>query len=1232
MSGLSRHLPQDRVRALANGTNLRSRTRGTVLFADISGFTSLTEMLYNTLGARRGAEELTNHLDTVFDALIAEVERYGGSVIGFAGDAITCWFDAVDGVHAHRAAACAFALQKAMLTFSAILLANGATAAMGLKVALASGGARRFVVGDPRVRYIDTLAGDTVARSAEGEQLADEGDVVADDATVSACHNLLTVRQWRAAPNGSDRFAVVVAADESYESYSSPSPRLLPGREDNPIVEAQIRDWVIKSLLDRTQSFPTEFRPCAALFVRFQGIDYESDDAESQLDAFVRLIQRLTSRYDGALLQLAIGDKGSYAYVNLGALSAHEDDARRTVKLALVLRDEAASLDFLDPVQIGVAAGTMCVGAYGAKTRRTFDALGDDVNLSARLMQSAAPGEILVSQRVQKTTGNAFDFEPRLPLQTKGEEGQAEPTPVFAVTRERQQQPVRLQEPSYALPIVGRHAELQTIGDKLDIVLTGRAQVIGIVAGAGLGKSRLAAEAIRVANGLGFACFGGACQSDAVNTAYQAWKTVWQAFFGIDPGAGPDEKLRQVQGQIQRRAPKRLQALPLLGILLNLDIPDNDFTRSLTPEYRQSVLHSMLEECLRAAAEDEPLLIVLEDLHWIDALSHELLETLARSLVNSPVCFVLAYRPPQLARLTVPRIESLHYFTEIELHELGSAEAELAIRARLRKLYPAHSGEAPARLIEKLTARSQGNPFYLEELINYLHDQKVDPHDAHALDNIELPDSLHSLVLSRIDQLGEREKTTLRAASIIGRLFRVNWLIGYYAGLGDLATVRSHLDQLHEFDLTLLDMPEPDLTYLFKHVITHEVTYESLAFATRAWLHERLARFLEAQVAAGKTSETAVLDALVYHYTHSENQDKQRLYLQRASAAALLVSAFDAALDYLTHLLELTPTSDPDRSALERQVGDVHYRLGDYVAAHAALEQALAVATTVADRAASHTLMAEVTSQKGDFSTARTILLDAVPLARASEDMHVLCRALYTLGNVNWRLGNMDNANRALEESLALAQAIGDVTRELAARNGLGVVCMHTDGDRSERILTEVLRRAHAVGSRERIMTSLANLGVLADERAHDEAARGFHQQALALARELGAQYNIAHYLSNLAGSEIALGDIPNAKAHNLEALTLAHRLGTQYVMVQSLCNTVEIAYGEGRRVWALALVGLMRRQPAWSSEDSHWIDLMLTQWTLDPAEAEAGMAVGDALDWDTSIQDLLKGRGRDPV
>lgn len=1218
------YIPQDRMRAITLGVALPDRTTGSALFADISGFTAFTEGLRNTLGPRRGAEELTRRIEAVYSELITQIELFGGSVIDFAGDSMLCWFDdlstkgMVSEAAAQRAVACGQALQQAMRSFASIVLPDQSTTALTLKVAIASGPARRFVVGDGNIQRLDTLAGATVARTAAGEHLANKGDVLVDEKTASLLGDSLSVKEWRVGEGGA-RFAVIEKL-----SVTGELPPVQVLDVQSPIIDFSIlRPFIHRAVYDREQSgqaaFLTEFRPCVAMFVRFSGIDFDQDSAGPQLDAFICQAQAIVAGHGGTFLQLTIGDKGSYAYINFGALSTHENDARRAVTSALELM-ESSTLR----LQMGITQGPMRVGTYGGKTRKTFGALGDDVNLAARLMATASAGDILLSSHVHKAVGPYFVFEPRPPVALKGK---AEAVPVFAVTGRSQRRAVRLQEPSYSLPMVGRTQELQLINDKLALAAKGHGQVIGIVAEAGLGKSRLVAEVIRSARRKGFVGYGGACQSDGIHTPYLAWKSIWQAFFDVDPYAPLKKQLRNLEAELEDRVPERIQAMPLLGILLTLDIPENDLTKNLEPEHRHSALRALLEDCLRAAAGDEPLLIVVEDLHWVDALSHSLLEELARGLSDSRICFVLAYRPPQLQRLQAPRLEALPQFTKVELHELTRAEAGQAIHAKLAQLYPARSGAVPTALVEKLMSRAQGNPFYLEELLNYLRDRGLDPRDPQALEQIELPDSLHTLILTRIDQLSEQEKTTLRVASVIGRLFRAAWLTGYYPELGSFPQVKADLDELAELDITPLDSPEPELAYLFKHIVTHEVTYESLSFATRAKLHEQLARYLEEKAGVMPSGVSSLLDTIVFHYGRSENTAKKREYYRKAAEAAYSVSAFVTAVEYSTRLLELTADDDPARSALALGLAEMHLRLGDYPAARAAAQQAEAAAQNDADRASTLAFLGTLLSSRlGDFHEAQRILEQAVPLARGCNDPLTLCRALHALGANLFDLGRLDECRIALNESLSLARGLGDETRELLALNRLGVLAqIQGEVEEAERLFQEMHKRAVASGNREREAVALGNLGVVAHDRKEYAVEQAYNQQALALKREIGAQDLIATTLLNMAETNIVLGELPAARAQLRDGLSLALRLGYLRMVLLGIMTFSYLAYAEGQTEWALALLGLARQHPAWGYEHQHGMDTMLAAWALDPSVVEAGLTKGAGLDWDETIRELLE-------
>ncbi|MBK7976382.1 MAG: AAA family ATPase [Deltaproteobacteria bacterium] len=1213
---LAAYLPKDRLRALARGEPIPRRATGSALLADLSGFGELTEALTRARGARRGIEELTREVNALYEALITEVERFGGSVIDFAGDAITCWFD---GGHdaSLRAVTAAFAMQSAMQRFPRV----------ALKIAVTSGPAQRFVVGDPSVQCWDTLAGHTISRLATAERLAGPAEIVADQATHRAvCES---VRATPRCTEPREPFSVLESLMHPAPAVPEPVPAPMPAAHD-------LRPWINPAIFLREQgghgAFLTELRPTTPLFLRFDGIDFEAEPAAEQLDTFIRRVQAVIRDYDGTLLQLTIGDKGSYLYAAFGAPVAHEDDPRRAVKAALELRRVAESLPFLKPVQVGITCGTMRTGAYGGSTRRAYGVLGDEVNLAARLMTHAAPGQILVSQRVHEAIAATFACESLAPARIKG---RADLLPIFAVHRAHAARVSHLHEPAYALPMVGRTRELQTIGERLERALEGKGQVVAVRADAGMGKSRLVAEVVRSARERGFVGYAGAAQADGVQSPYLAWKPIASALFEVDPAATASDSLSSVERVVRRLAPSRVQALPLLVPLLPFEIADNDYTRGLEPLNRQGVLRALLEECFRTAAREAPVLIVLEDLHWLDGGSRTLLEDLAQGLADSRVCFFLAHRP-EVHGVAAPgsessmRLERMASYTLLELPELTPAEAAEVLRGKLARLYPARDAAPSPGWIERLTTQAQGNPFYLEELLNYVHDHGLDPFDPADLGALELPDSLHTLILSRIDRLNEREQIILRVASVIGRSFRAAWLTDYFPEGGDVVTVEAALDRLADLDITPIDPAVIERAHLFKHVITHQATYESLPFATRADLHERFGAYLERQIAAGTFHEAAFLDTLVFHYGRAENAAKEREYLSKATSVALRTSTFTTARTYLVRLLEQTPAADPRRTALLLDLGELLATTGDFPGALTLFEEARDLARTDAERARAFWMLAYVRRETGLMQQAYELYAAAVRFARASGDEAIVAHALSSAGVCSSKLGKLDEAQAFQEESLALARKLGDPALELNALQRAGCILVaRSELDQGEAIFLEAKALAEASGERQSLMMALNNLGWVTDNKLEHARSREYGRQALALAYELGSQLSIALYLINQAGDELMDGDLTSARSHAREGCGLALRLGAMGRVMLALRSFSLILYAEGQSERALEVIGLARAHPAWTHDDQRNVDGWLEDWAVDPATAAAAYARGAALDWDTTIRELL---GEEPA
>jgi adenylate cyclase len=1132
----------------------------------------------------------------------SEVERYGGSVTGFAGDAITCWFDEVDGSAPPRAVACAVALQIAMQAFAEISLPEGDVGRLTIKIGLATGEVRRLVVGDETHYWLDVLTGETVNRAAVAEQLAAGPEILLDEATVTALGDAITLTEWRTSEETGQRFGVL----GHFTAVVKPdSPLPLPELD-----EEVTRLWLDPLVYEQEKTghvlLQTDFRPCVALFVRFTGIDYEADTAADQLNQFIRPLQAILARYEGTLIDLTFGDKGSYAYINFGALSIHEDDARRAVKTALRLREVAQTLPFLEPLQIGITSGVMRAGAYGGSTRRHYGALADEVNVAARLMSTAVGGKILLSEAVYHATQNKFNFTPHPSLSLKGKK---EPIRAYLLTTSRAMHPLPLHEPSYTLPMVGRQAELATIAEKLDLAARGASQIVSLVGEAGLGKSRLAAEGVRLAHGRGFTNYGGACQADGLNTPYLVWKQIWSSFFGLDPQQAPTVQINHLRQQVHRSAPERVEALPLLGRLLDLPLPENSFTQGLEPKNRQTALHALLEDCLKQACTSSPLFILIEDLHWIDALSHDLLVDLAQSCATFPIFFLLVYRPTELSRLQAPRVEARPNFTPLPLAALNETEARQMIQAKLTQLYPARGRNVSPSLVQKLLTRAEGNPFYLEELLNYLHGRGLDPRQETSWET-DLPDSLHALILSRLDQLQPSQKRTMRVASIIGRLFPVSWLIGYYPTLGDLPQVQADLAVLHDLDLTLLDSAEPELAYLFKHIITHEVTYESLPYATRARLHEQLAVYLE--------EINAPLDSIAHHYGQSDNRAKQITYFRRAGEAAQKSYANEAALAYYDQLLPLVQNS-PAEAEVRLKQGVIMELLGRWQEAEQAYQTALALSSPTQEAAACLALgrlyrfrgafdealvwlaRAEehgrvhqiallpilletgfVLVRKRQLAEARVPLQEGLLLARQAADFANTALALNNLGNVALAEGDYEEAKKQYEESLALRRQLGDRMGMADSLNNLGLVAMaQQDLALAQTVFEESLQFTHEIGYKHGLAAILGNLGVVAVQYGDYDKAQQRLEATLILARELGDLLYCSVVLNELARLRFWKGDIATAEAYYAEMLIVSQQIKDQPQIAAAEYGLGMVALRQERLAEArpLLVASLQKRQ-----------------------------------------------------
>ena len=1214
----------DRRQAIVNGASLPNRTTGAALFADISGFTPLTEALIRAYGPGRGAEELTRQLNLIYDALVTEVHRFGGSVLAFSGDAITCWLDGDDGL---RATACGLAMQQAMGQFAAITTPAGDVIPLAMKVAAATGPVRRFMLGDPKIQYIDAMAGDTLNRMAEAEHQAEKGEVVVGLDIIARIGEQLDIVAWRGS-DPANQFGVVGGLKSSEVTHTSLAWSPLTAEA---FVEEQIRPWVLPPIYERLQTeqgqFLAELRPAVVLFLFFSGIDYDNDDAAGEkLDAYVRWVQAVLARYDGYIFQLTIGDKGSYLYTAYGAPTAHEDDAIRAVSTALALQALPPELSFIETVRIGISQGQMYTGAYGGSKRRTYGLLGDDVNLAARLMQAAEPGQTLVSEAARRDTGDLFSWEELPPFKVKGKTNLIT---AFRPTGQAIRATMNLHGATYALPMVGRRQELALIEEKLEQTLAGQGQLITITGEAGMGKSRLVAELIHQAIAQNVVGYGGECQSYGTNISYMVWQPIWQGFFGINPAWELDGQISQLERQLEQLDPGLVPRLPLLGAVLNLSIPDNELTASFDAKLRKTSLEALLVDCLRLRAQEAPLLIVLEDMHWLDPLSHDLLEAIGRTLVDLPVLLVMAHRPLALDRLQAPRISQLAHFSEISLTDFTPAEAQQLIALKLEQFSDSLGG-MPTAFVERITARAQGNPFYIEELLNYIHDQGLNLHDSKALAQLELPTSLHSLILSRIDQLSESQKILLKIASVVGRLFKVTLLTGMHEEF-EPDRILKDLEVLTNLDLTELDTPEPEVAYIFKHIITQEVAYESMPYATRAIQHEKLAQFLERTY---RQRLDQYIELLAYHYEHSQNEAKKREYLRKAGEAAQADYANEAAIDYYRRVLPLL--ADDEKIQVMLKLGEVLQLLGQWDEAGQLYQQALSLAEQLADHSAQawcETAMGELLRKQGVYAEAASWFGRARSVFEALGDRAGVGQVLHYSGTLAAQQGDYETSRRRYEESLAIRRELDDKKNIASILSNLGLDA-HEQGDyeSAERLYEESLDLRYQLGDKWAIAVSLTNLGNLSLDYSDFESAYTRLEVAIDLQREVGDKAMLAIALNNLGNVARDQGNYEEARTLYEESLTISRDLGDLEGIAYLLQDFGGLAAVRGHSAQALHLAGAAEQlretigaalPPA--EQAKFETVLQSARQTLDEATAEATMAEGRAMTMEQAIEVALQ-------
>jgi predicted ATPase/class 3 adenylate cyclase len=1180
----STYIPIDRRLAIARGMDLLRQSQGAVLFADISGFTPLTVALLKELGLRRAPEELTRQLNMVYDALIIEVHRYGGSVMTFSGDAITCWFQDDNGL---RATACGLAMQQTMAQFTAITTPAGTVVSLGMKVAVAAGPMRRFIVGDPNIQLIDVLAGSALERMAAAEHQAERGEVVVAPEIVAQLGTSLRVAEARPDPELGLEFALVTGLNQEVSPQPWPDLPL-------QLSEAQVRPWVLPPVFERLQSgqgaFLAEIRPAVALFMRFGGIDYDTDEQAGQkLNAYFTWAQRIIARYGGFLLQLTIGDKGCYLYAAFGAPITHENDPARAVAAAVELQETPPQLRFVGQVQIGISWGRMRAGAYGGLARHTYGVLGDEVNMAARLMQRAEPGQIIISQRGAEAVAQEYHLDHLGLIKVKGKE---EPIPVSLVLG-RRQQTVRRPVHVFPTPLVGREEELAQIDNLLAGSPSGAGQILRLEGPTGIGKSHFVAEFVERALRGYWRVVSGTCQSTSQDIPYYPWQQIFKSLFILvshqpkaeDQAGWISQQIAQVETIIEQLNPAWLIRLPLLSDLLGLPILDNSTTAAFDPHLRQEALFTFAIDLIQSWAKTQPLLLLIEDAHWLDEASRELTLALARVITrtSTPVLLVVVHRSLQEeTQVVLPDLDALPHYYTLQLGDLSPAGTAALMSNRLQ-------GPSAPLLLDLIQLQAKGNPFFIEELIDTLREANhlnrradgswtlaepiiaalrqanglirdengaliLNPATPLTAADLGLPDSVHSLVLARLDRLLEAHKLTLKVASVIGRVFEFQLLAGSYPLETDQEALLKQIEEIEAREFTRLEAPLPHLTHIFKHNITRDVTYETLLEAQRRQLHQAVAEVMESLL-------PEAVEQLSYHYSRAGIRDKTLFYLDLAARKAQREYANETALHYYNQALALEERWQWRKGQIE-----MFHILGRREEERAALEELGRLLEAPAFETAF--LWGQYYEAIADYPQAQAAIERALAASQAEGQRLNQINCLIRFGTIAYKQGAYDQAKNWYQQIVAGDQGADHLSEPEAralieALNGLGITHRQQgDFDQARACHERALTLSRQTGNRPGEARTLNDLGGLAFYQRHFAEAQIYHRQALEMRRTIGDRPGEGTSLYNLAMTTRDANDYGQAQSALSEALAIVQATGNRWDEL-NVWNELGILYQE---------------------------------------------------------------------
>ncbi len=1157
------------------------------MFVDISGFTPMTEELMRE-GREEGAEILSGEINRLFGLLIEAVHNRGGMITGFAGDAFTALFLAESPLQAAEAAR----EVQAVFARAGRAQTRFGDFELSVKVGLSSGQVEWGIVGnleagdggDPPAGsvVIDGAAnrlawyfrGPAIDGCAASEHHCERGEIVLDQSFLQrfaegeapAVEAIALQEENATAVDAAERYYKLQAIAGETSGGVAAALSFLHRTEDAEGIRREVADrFFPNSILDYAAA--GEFRSIASVFVSFV-----PPETHAALDEFATTVQICASRYDGYLNALDFGDKGGTILLVFGAPVSHEDDPSRAADFALELQEM-----FGERVRIGLTTGTAFAGIVGSELRCTYTVNGDVVNLSARVMMSAASGEVWLSEGARSLLSEEYAVESRGAHTFKGK---SEAVEIFALTGKGERSFAAFEE----IAFVGREEALASLAEQLAVQRAGRfGGLTRILGEAGSGKSRLLHELYRRHGDDVDFLFAHA--DGILRRSMNPFVAFFIAHFGaralndrrerraaVEHGLG--ELIAQVKARVAGEAGIRGTADHIVAELertgsmfcamVDADTADTLYER-LDAQGRYENTLIAVKSWFHARALVRPTVLVLENLHWLDADSRAILEDVLRHVDAEHMGLGLILSSRYNDDGSRPALNIASPETDSDGREILARDLELtglapeAVRTIAAARLPAAPGTG---LLEFIQERTGGNPFYVEQFCAYLTHQRLvtpDPDTGElqlSSEASDLPASINALVVSRIDRLSPELKNAVQAAAVLGLNFDVA-VLAHLLGLAaaDAPEVEALLAEgereqiwsaLKTETKTEKNNESESDSRSFQNALLQAAAYDMQLRDRLRALHESAAEFL-----VGRYGEKEIHAAdIAYHFGRGENVDQARRYYALAAEYAHANYKTEKAFEFYDRL-ETYARDDAERLDVMMRRSKLLELLGLWPETTELLQKALGIAEGGADRkmvGRLKTNLGEIHQKQGDSEQASALLQEAVQIATEVDDVAGLGEAHSVLGRTYWSLGQYDHALECYAEGKAAKESSGD--RRGYALNLYYTGVVHRDRNEYERAMEnyrESLRIfEEELGDRRYATYPMYDIAVIYQYQGRLGEAREFFQRTHDLYEEMGYRSGISASLLNLGVIESRRGEYGRALELYRESLDHAEDLGEQ--------------------------------------------------------------------------------------